>query len=188
MIYYSPRPIHDVDYKSGNLLVLGHLIAVLDKAFLKLRSKVLKGDDCTSYYDKLTEIIAMFVTVKRYLYRRNAEFKKMQAEYEETLRKFDCIKKSYREIKKERYELKKQLNDVLSKDLDNSNKMVANQLTKLRENVNCCICHDRVKNILLQPCNHLSVCEQCLEEVLLHDEKVCPLCREKIEEHVKVFL
>jgi len=188
MIYYTPRLIHDIDYKSGNLLVLGHLIAVLDKAFLKLRGKVLKGDDTTSYYDKLMEIIAMFVTVKRYLYRRNAEFKTMQAEYEETSRKFDCIKKSYREIKKERFELKKQLDDALSKGLDNAGKMVAKQLTKLRENVNCCICHDRIKNILLQPCNHLSVCEHCLEEVLSHDDKVCPLCREKIKEHVKVFL
>ena len=187
-IYYTPRPVHNIDYKSGNLVVLGHIIAVLDKIFLRIRSKVLKRDDTTSYYDKLTEMLAMFVTVKRYLYRRNAEFKKMQTEYEETLRKFDCIKKSYREIKKERYELRKQLDDALSRDLDDANKIVAKQLTKLRENVNCCICHDRMKNILLQPCNHLSVCEQCLEEVLIHHNRTCPLCREKFEKHVKVFL
>ena len=197
MAYFTPRPVYTVDYRSGSLLFISLINSVLDTILLKRRNEVFEGEDNTSYYDENMDAIAMFTAAKQCLYDCEAKLEKKQAEYEEAEQKFDRIKKSYNEVKNERDELKKQLEnhnkqkDTLSRDLGKANKLVADlrkQLSKQQGNVYCCICHDRVKNILLQPCNHLSVCEQCLKEVLARHDRACPLCREKIEDHIKVFL
>jgi len=198
LTYFTPKSIFTIDYRSGNLLVLTLLTAVLDETVLRRRNEVLIGDDNTSYYDENMEATVMCTAVKQSLYRCKAELKKKQVEYEGALQKFDRIKKSYSEVKNERDELKKQLdgqnkqNDILNRDLGKANNVVADlrkQLSKQQGNAYCCcICQDRMKTILLRPCNHLSVCEKCLKGVLARRDKVCPLCREKIEGHIKVFL
>ena len=47
--------------------------------------------------------------------------------------------------------------------------------------VNCVICLDKEKTILLRPCNHLCLCERCEATV-----QTCPLCRQGIEERISV--
>ena len=198
LTYFTPRPIVTIDNRSGNLLALTLLNSLLDEVILRRRNKVLVGDDITSYYDENMEATAMCTAVKQSLYHCEAELKKKQAEYEEVLQKFDRIKKSYSELKIERDELKKQLSDqnkqsdLLNRHLEKASNVVADlrkQLSKQQGNAYCCcICQDRMKTILLRPCNHLSVCEKCLKGVLARHDKVCPLCREKIEDHIKVFL
>lgn len=42
------------------------------------------------------------------------------------------------------------------------------------EEVDCMICYDRPRSVLLLPCRHCSVCSSCLRS--LRDER-CPLCR-----------
>lgn len=49
----------------------------------------------------------------------------------------------------------------------------------------CCICLDERKCIVFLPCNHLCICENCSVN---HKVKKCPLCREKVDKNLKVFL
>lgn len=46
--------------------------------------------------------------------------------------------------------------------------------------ITCCICFIHEKSILLQPCNHICVCANCVEELLeTYEEPLCPLCRDR---------
>lgn len=48
----------------------------------------------------------------------------------------------------------------------------------------CSICLDGAPTILLEPCNHLCLCEKCGEAKL----ELCPHCRTKIVSTKKVFI
>ena len=54
----------------------------------------------------------------------------------------------------------------------------------------CVICQDNVKNILLMPCRHVCMCQQCLLEIRhgrVHLAQ-CPLCRMHIQSTLEVFV
>jgi RING finger protein 26 len=54
----------------------------------------------------------------------------------------------------------------------------------------CVICQDNVKNILLMPCRHVCMCQQCLLEIRqghLYFAQ-CPLCRTHIQSTLEVFV
>ena len=195
--YHTPKPIYELDNKSESLLTVAILIPVLEGLLLRCRHDILEGHDNTTYYDENMEVTAMYIATKQCLLLSEAALKELHTEYEEVSRKLECVKKSHGEVKNQRDDFKKQLDDqnkqsdTISKNLDKANKAVEDlrkQLSKQQENINCYICQDRMKTILLRPCNHLSVCEQCLEEVLTRRDKLCPLCWVKIEEHIKVLL
>ncbi|KAK6113298.1 conserved hypothetical protein [Brugia malayi] len=55
--------------------------------------------------------------------------------------------------------------------------------------ITCCICFIHEKSILLQPCNHICVCANCVEELLeTYEEPLCPLCRSVITSYVDVYI
>ena len=47
----------------------------------------------------------------------------------------------------------------------------------------CMVCSDQTRDILFLPCGHVTVCGQCSVRV-----KKCLLCKEYIDERVKVCL
>ena len=47
----------------------------------------------------------------------------------------------------------------------------------------CAVCTDALKNVMFEPCRHVSVCESCAPKV---DE--CPLCRKPATRKVPVYL
>ncbi|KAE9413359.1 hypothetical protein Angca_004581, partial [Angiostrongylus cantonensis] len=49
------------------------------------------------------------------------------------------------------------------------------------DRVQCCICIYREKSVLLRPCNHLCLCETCLQAVLNEPPARCPICRSIID-------
>lgn len=49
----------------------------------------------------------------------------------------------------------------------------------------CCICYSNVKNIVLNPCNHLCVCSKCSSNESL---KKCPLCQTSIVSKIFVYV
>lgn len=61
---------------------------------------------------------------------------------------------------------------------------------------NCEICHIRDKNTMLQPCNHMKFCKQCIQTLLEPQSNeqgtnitpVCPECNTMVTGHVYVFL
>ena len=44
----------------------------------------------------------------------------------------------------------------------------------------CCICMEKKCNILLLPCNHLIICDQCCKRNILNDYRICPTCQQNI--------
>ena len=50
------------------------------------------------------------------------------------------------------------------------------------DNYLCIICMNDLKEIICQPCNHFSLCQNCSKAI-----NKCPLCRKDIEAKIKVF-
>ena len=170
--YFTRRSMHWVNYMSGSLLMLMILIEKLEKCFLKRREEVLANNDSSHnkvYYDDNMDITALYISTKEQLQQCRGDYEELTDKYEQ-----------YREdAERKRKELEKQLN-TLEKDLT--------KLKETKENIKqlqCCICHDKQPNILLQPCNHLSLCEDC--KTKMKKNSCCPLCRRKVKETIKVF-
>lgn len=76
--------------------------------------------------------------------------------------------------------------------------------TSAEESLSCCICLAAQKTVLLMPCKHLCLCENCAEEKVsslssfslntstrtpvMWKIEFCPICRSKIHHRMKVFL
>lgn len=51
----------------------------------------------------------------------------------------------------------------------------------------CIICQERLKCILLLPCRHVCLCTECNIRLQLYD-KNCPICRNYIEDTMRIFV
>jgi hypothetical protein len=51
----------------------------------------------------------------------------------------------------------------------------------------CAICMDSIRNSVLRPCNHMITCFTC-STLLLNRQDNCPICRDKIEDVIKIFM
>lgn len=51
----------------------------------------------------------------------------------------------------------------------------------------CAICMDMSRNSVLRPCNHMITCFNC-SMLLMNRSDSCPVCREKIEDVIKIFM
>lgn len=47
----------------------------------------------------------------------------------------------------------------------------------------CCVCSDEKKNVMFEPCRHVSVCEACAPKI-----EMCPLCRQVPTRKVPIYL
>jgi len=77
-------------------------------------------------------------------------------------------------------ELIEQQKNALSK----SERVLASRIDRLKEEKLCNICMENEKNILIFPCKHFKICEQCSAK----DLKLCPFCNVTIESTMKLFL
>jgi predicted RNase H-like nuclease (RuvC/YqgF family) len=57
--------------------------------------------------------------------------------------------------------------------------------TNSNYNLLCSICMTNTKNICLEPCNHLCICEKCILDYKLEH---CPICRHTISKTKKIYL
>jgi hypothetical protein len=55
------------------------------------------------------------------------------------------------------------------------------------EETMCVVCFDAPKDHLVLPCKHLCVCEACAEQLTKTRTPTCPVCREPIQQTMKVF-
>ena len=57
---------------------------------------------------------------------------------------------------------------------DDTENIYNDMIWKSREE--CCICLDKKSCILLLPCNHIHICESCINLNII----ICPICQEQI--------
>ena len=50
------------------------------------------------------------------------------------------------------------------------------------EEKDCAICYENEKNAIFLPCKHNTTCMKCATKL-----KICPICREKIENYIQFF-
>lgn len=62
---------------------------------------------------------------------------------------------------------------------------MTDQLSGLIDTVRCIICQDRPRSVVCSPCNHMCMCLPCMKNLV---QRKCPMCRTKIEKHIKVNL
>merc|ERR1712183_570675 len=48
----------------------------------------------------------------------------------------------------------------------------------------CIACLTERKNVVLQPCNHVTLCEGCFRKC----SSVCPQCRCRVEDHLVIYM
>eukprot|EP01016_Furgasonia_blochmanni_P047537 TRINITY_DN6995_c0_g1_i4.p1 TRINITY_DN6995_c0_g1~~TRINITY_DN6995_c0_g1_i4.p1 ORF type:complete len:364 (+),score=59.83 TRINITY_DN6995_c0_g1_i4:108-1094(+) len=53
------------------------------------------------------------------------------------------------------------------------------------EDLKCIICMDRARNVILKPCHHLCVCNECWR---LTTNKICPVCKAGVDGVVDIFI
>lgn len=63
-----------------------------------------------------------------------------------------------------------------NRDDDKSEEVLAGQ--------KCIVCFDNPREVLLEPCNHVCLCENCAERI----GSFCPLCRKGISNKKAIFL
>ncbi len=53
-----------------------------------------------------------------------------------------------------------------------------------KDNLICCVCTDRQRNIVILPCRHSSTCEECTKAIQRNSNS-CPICRGSIGDMIK---
>lgn len=89
---------------------------------------------------------------------------------------FFSLNENNKESKKKSSKNEKKILDDLN-DFSNS----------AQDNNDCAICMDISRNSVLRPCNHMITCFNC-SILLLNRQDNCPICREKIDDVIKIFM
>ena len=67
-------------------------------------------------------------------------------------------------------------------DLNIINQNLKTDVEYLKKKYECCVCMSNPKNVILEPCYHFSICEECLKNF-----NKCPICRKEIELYYKIY-
>lgn len=72
-------------------------------------------------------------------------------------------------------------------DNNNINNEISIPITALKEKnkILCSICYDSSISLLLEPCNHICICELCYNSLVTNN---CPICKKEILSTKKVYL
>lgn len=75
------------------------------------------------------------------------------------------------------------------KKLSKNDKKMIEDLNEMSGNNDndCAICMDLIRNSVLRPCNHMITCFEC-SMLLLNRQDNCPVCRNRIEDVIKIFM
>lgn len=90
-------------------------------------------------------------------------------------------------LKRREQKLKNRLNQPSGSD-ENVEDMLFEQFEREREDKLCVICQDKEKCIMILPCRHLCLCQDCQGPLKVHGNNVCPICRRNVRQMIKAYL
>jgi hypothetical protein len=130
-------------------------------------------------YKSKINILESDVDHKKYdIYSKDLLIKSLKDSFEINSHSKNLLIQKYIEQSKKQenlmYELKKKI--------ELSNKNLSEQVSKTI----CAICYKNKINILLEPCCHMCLCEQCLSE-LSNYSRYCPICRQAFDNSKKIY-
>jgi len=70
---------------------------------------------------------------------------------------------------------------------ENVEEMLFEQVEREREDKLCVICQDKEKCIMILPCRHLCICQDC-QGPLQRQNNNCPICRKPVRQTIKAYL
>lgn len=75
---------------------------------------------------------------------------------------------------------------------DNVEDLLLEQVEREREDKLCVICQDREKCIMILPCRHLCICQDCQLRLMQRTDqphsRTCPICRKNVKQTIKAYL
>lgn len=75
---------------------------------------------------------------------------------------------------------------------ENVEDLLLEQVEREREDKLCVICQDREKCIMILPCRHLCICQDCQLRLMQRTDqphsRTCPICRKNVKQTIKVYL
>jgi len=87
------------------------------------------------------------------------------------------------------------LDDVIrvSKQLGELERSHKEELVRYKEReraeaLSCVVCQERQRDVVLQPCGHVTLCGVCWRSITHGEPGNCPVCRVPVTSHMKVFL
>lgn len=70
--------------------------------------------------------------------------------------------------------------------------LLLEQVEREREDKLCVICQDREKCIMILPCRHLCICQDCQVTLMQRTDqahsRTCPICRKNVKQTIKAYL
>lgn len=81
-------------------------------------------------------------------------------------------------------EIESMLHHGLRLVTEQKKELIQKQFGLEKEQKLCVVCQVQEKTILLLPCRHLCLCENCSSRTTLSD---CPLCRDTIQDKIRVY-
>ena len=84
-------------------------------------------------------------------------------------------------------------NDATNADHDNEvEALLIQQVEREREDKLCVICQDQEKCIMILPCRHLCICQDCQVHLMQRTDhahsRTCPICRKNVKQTIKAYL
>lgn len=154
----------------------------------KKESKLLRMDNIIANFESSKKEKANVLHV---MIKNNTEKVKILEDEEEKLREQiyeieSRIIKQRSRMKDELDNLRNMMNEefkVIERDYSNSGIAKLNSALKSIDDDMCQICCDNQINIVLQPCNHMIICNECSQSL----DNTCPLCRAVVTNRLKIF-
>lgn len=138
-------------------------------------------------------------TCESYIQAMNSRHRREMLRAQLEMREMDAAKlmSEITELKKKLHSLRPENKRALylersTLDLKTHREWLHNQITRIRSIIDmrsstleeqslCCVCFERDRSVLLRPCSHLALCENCSKKV-----SNCPICRSRITTKINV--
>ena len=121
-------------------------------------------------YFTLQQLLEKYSTIEYDFSVLKNDYQKINTKYQEIIIKYNSFRdNSNLDIKLLKYQISK---------LQNSNKKIQSESDDIKDNYLCVICQSNKKDIVLLPCKHYILCNECEENNYnITRERKCPICR-----------